>query len=440
MAADSVEPRPSPGSASLLDESGYTHERAFYLAQLALAAGRHADACAFVTALVKNKSAAKLLLSESERQLFSQAFKQQLAGHRGTLKLLELVAEHEQYPLHLTVLDVYARQMESGVLDLAKTVLSLIIEEQVPVCEDALQGGPPPALPQLGSPAGSSSVPSEPPTAAEGAAAPAECTAASAEAAESAPTVGGAAAASESSANPAGSKSASAVAPPPAAPSTSAVAQALVFWFKLAADYCRYVSESARDAAVVARHSDLALSYYSKARSHGALRLHPASPAVLGVALNFTVFLYEIRHCEEEARELAEAALVAAEEALAADSAATATAAASSEAALAAGPAASEAAPAGVTTGAVAGETKAVPPAPYAALTPSERAESGAVRALIAENLRLWREEEEDAAAAAAAGASEAGRPGVHEGASPAAGHASGASAMPQGSVGAGRR
>jgi hypothetical protein len=440
MAADNVEPTPHPGSASLLDERGYTHERALYLAQLALAAGRHSDACAFITALVKNKSAAKLLLSESERQLFSQAFKQQLAGHRGTLKLLELVAEHEQYPLHLTVLDVYARQMESGVLDLARTVLSLIVEEQVPVCEDALHGGPPPALPQLASPAGSSSVSPEAPAAVEGAAAPAADRASAA--ADSARTGGSAAAVGESSVAPEGSASATAVVAPNAAPSPPAVAQALVFWFKLAADYCRYVSESARDAAVVARHSDLALSYYSKARSHGALRLHPASPAVLGVSLNFTVFLYEIRRCEEEARELAEAALVAAEEALAADSASTAATATSPESALA-GAAGPEAALAGSAAAVVAAAREGASPVAYAALTPGERAESGAVRALIAENLRLWREEDEDAAAAAAAaaaGASEAGRPGVHEGAFPAAGHTSGAAAMPQGSVGVARR
>jgi hypothetical protein len=330
--------------------------------------------------------------------------------------------------------------MESGVLDLAKTVLALIVEEQVPVCEDALQGGPPPALPQLASPAGGVSVPPEPPTASEGAAALAECTAASADTAaeareaavESAPTVGSAAATGESSVGPAGAASSSTVSPP-VAPSTSAVAQAMVFWFKLAADYCRYVSESARDAAVVARHSDLALSYYSKARSHGALRLHPASPAVLGVALNFTVFLYEIRHCEGEARELAEAALEAAEEALAADSASTATAATSTDA-MPTVPSNSEAASAGSTAAVVAGAEKGAPPAPYVALTSSERAESGAVRALIAENLRLWREEEEDAAAAAA------GVPVPSEGASPAAGNASGAAAMPRGSVGPVRR
>jgi 14-3-3 protein epsilon len=131
--------------------------------------------------------------------------------------------------------------------------------------------------------------------------------------------------------------------------------EAVIFWYKLGADYCRYVSECHTDASTVATHSDMALSFYSKARQYASLYLHPASATSLGVALNFTVFLFEVRRCEDEAHEIAKAAL---EEATAALHATTPTAA-------------------------MAGLVGAPG-------TPEAMRETEAVLRLIRENLRVW--------------------------------------------------
>ena len=144
----------------------------------------------------------------------------------------------------------------------------------------------------------------------------------------------------------------------PGSPPARAAAEAGVFFYKLAGDYARYVSECHTVPFVVARHSDLALSFYSKARGVASAYLHPAHPAAVGVVLNFSVFLFEIRRCEEEAYELAQAVL--------------------EEAALALQP------EAGAPDAPVPHEPE------YPALTAQERADSSAVQGLIKENLLMW--------------------------------------------------
>ena len=160
--------------------------------------------------------------------------------------------------------------------------------------------------------------------------------------------------------------------------------EAVVFWHKIAADYCRYVSECHTDATIVAHHSDSALRFYSKARQYALQYLHPASPTLLGVTLNFTVFLFEIRRCEEEAYEIAKGALDDAGAALreAGSGAATPVAGDGAGGAAAAAAAASAASSAASTP-------SSAPPA-YSPLTPSAREESDTVAALIRENLRVW--------------------------------------------------
>ena len=97
-----------------------------------------------------------------------------------------------------------------------------------------------------------------------------------------------------------------------------AAVAAAVFWHTTCANFHRYVAERHSEAAVVARHSDLGLQHYSKAHSLAAARLHAASAEALGVALNFSVFLFDVRRCRAEAADLARGALDAAEAAAAA--------------------------------------------------------------------------------------------------------------------------
>jgi hypothetical protein len=230
-------------------------------------------------------------------------------------------------------------------------------------------------------------------------------------------------------------------------PATRAsAAEAVVFYYKLAADYCRYAAECLCDAttnaaavrgaaaapapapqssagtdfaasATVAAFSDQALAYYSKARAYSALYLHPAAPAVLGVTLNFTVFLFEIRRCESEAYDIAAAALEEAAAALAADDEAAAAAETRATAAIAGAHTTTAAAATATAAGRARGASSASSGASSGGsggcgrgsrynrsndstsntsssrcppLTAPERADSGVVQQLIRENLHVW--------------------------------------------------
>jgi len=266
--------------------------------------------------LVRVKSAAKRLLPPPERDLLSVAFKNRLTSFRGTLRMLAIVAEHETVPVHLTAVQTYAREMEASVLTVATELLTLAFDHAIPVADDAL---------------------------------------AAARAAGAAPAA--------ADAGSVGGGDGGVTAEAPRATVQDSV-DSLVFWYKLAADYCRYVSECHTDPATVAKHSDLALSYYSKARSFALTFQGPASPSALGIVLNFAVFLFEIRRCELEAFDLAKAALEDA-------AAALAVSAARKEGKDATGN--SEGDGSGGTT-----EVEAT------------RAEAEAVMALIRENLHVW--------------------------------------------------
>ena len=191
-----------------------------------------------------------------ERTMVSVAFKAKLTSARSALKMLGMVAEHERKATHLAAVQAYARVMEANVLALTTEVVELANSFQLPVCEDLLA-----RLDALPSSASSTSV------------------------AEKANVV-----------------------------------EALVFWYKLCADYCRYVAECHTYAGVVASHSDMALRFYSKARQYAGSYLSPASATLLGVVLNLTVFLFEVRRCEEDAQDIARITI---EEAIAAQSAPT---------------------------------------------------------------------------------------------------------------------
>ena len=74
----------------------------------------------------------------------------------------------------------------------------------------------------------------------------------------------------------------------------------------LLADYFRYLAEFARDATK-AEHSNNAETAY-KAATEKATELAPTHPIRLGLALNYSVFLYEVQTKSEEACALAKQA------------------------------------------------------------------------------------------------------------------------------------
>jgi 14-3-3 protein epsilon len=169
----------------------------------------------------------------------------------------------------------------------------------------------------------------------------------------------------------------------PGSPLARAAAEAAIFFYKLGGDYARYVSECHTDPGVVATHSDLALSYYSKARAVAGGHLHPGHPLGLGVLLNFSVFLFEVRHCEEEAYELAAAALDEVAVALRTP----------------------QPPPPGEGEGAdsPSSPSSSSSSSPWPPLSPQERSDSAAVQSLIRENLRVWAQVLELSSAAATA-------------------------------------
>ncbi|KAH0790955.1 14-3-3 protein [Histomonas meleagridis] len=80
-----------------------------------------------------------------------------------------------------------------------------------------------------------------------------------------------------------------------------------VFYEKLKADYYRYSVEF-KDEADRAEGSNKAKEAYEKALEIAKEQLNKANPAYLGLALNYSVFLYEIIGKKQEAIDLADAA------------------------------------------------------------------------------------------------------------------------------------
>jgi len=72
------------------------------------------------------------------------------------------------------------------------------------------------------------------------------------------------------------------------------------------ADYYRYLAEFAKDN-VKKEHADKAEAAY-KGATETAQGLAPTHPIRLGLALNFSVFLYEVQAKQEEACQLAKKA------------------------------------------------------------------------------------------------------------------------------------
>jgi len=82
--------------------------------------------------------------------------------------------------------------------------------------------------------------------------------------------------------------------------------EASVFYMKMKADYYRYLAEFAT-GAVKTEHADKAQEAYKEA-TEKATQLAPTHPIRLGLALNYSVFLYEVQSKTSEACDLAKQA------------------------------------------------------------------------------------------------------------------------------------
>ena len=82
-------------------------------------------------------------------------------------------------------------------------------------------------------------------------------------------------------------------------------AEAKAFFVKMVGDYYRYISENAKDAQLE-EVKQKALTYYQQANN---IELAACNPIKLGLALNFSVFHYEVMKNHAEACNLADSAL-----------------------------------------------------------------------------------------------------------------------------------
>ena len=85
-------------------------------------------------------------------------------------------------------------------------------------------------------------------------------------------------------------------------------AKGQAFYAKMIADYYRYIAENASGE----RHrevSDSALQYYTKAHETAKESLDAWDPIRLGLALNFSVFYFEVMNNSSKACDLAKTAL-----------------------------------------------------------------------------------------------------------------------------------
>ncbi len=88
---------------------------------------------------------------------------------------------------------------------------------------------------------------------------------------------------------------------------TQAEAEGKAFFLKMVGDYYRYMAESA-SGDVLSQARDGALQNYKEAETAGK-DLPPCNPIKLGLALNFSVFYYEVMQDNKQACTLAETAL-----------------------------------------------------------------------------------------------------------------------------------
>ncbi len=74
-----------------------------------------------------------------------------------------------------------------------------------------------------------------------------------------------------------------------------------VYWLKMRGDYSRYLAESLEDADAHHKAADTAHEAYKQASNIALNHLPAIHPTRLGLALNFSVFYYEILNSAERA-------------------------------------------------------------------------------------------------------------------------------------------
>jgi len=88
---------------------------------------------------------------------------------------------------------------------------------------------------------------------------------------------------------------------------TATTPEERVFYYKMKGDYYRYISEYATDS-LLSQVSDKALEAYNSASTEANTNLKTTHPIRLGLALNFSVFHYEVRNDPAKACNLAKTA------------------------------------------------------------------------------------------------------------------------------------
>jgi len=88
---------------------------------------------------------------------------------------------------------------------------------------------------------------------------------------------------------------------------SAATGESKVFYYKMKGDYHRYTAEYST-GEVRKESADNSLSAYKAASDIAVLELAPTHPIRLGLALNFSVFYYEILNSPDRACQLAKQA------------------------------------------------------------------------------------------------------------------------------------
>ncbi|KAL3862439.1 hypothetical protein ACJMK2_008405 [Sinanodonta woodiana] len=84
---------------------------------------------------------------------------------------------------------------------------------------------------------------------------------------------------------------------------------AKIFYFKMKGDYLRYQAEVSSGENALQELADKSEKAYQEALKIASTELAPTSVIRLGLVLNYSVFLYEIRHNAEQACDLAKRAI-----------------------------------------------------------------------------------------------------------------------------------
>jgi 14-3-3 protein epsilon len=87
--------------------------------------------------------------------------------------------------------------------------------------------------------------------------------------------------------------------------STASSPAAKVFWFKMKGDYYRYLTEMCEAATSKVEYGKLSNEAYKQATDIATTGLAPTCPIRLGLALNYSVYFYEIEDNPSKACEMA---------------------------------------------------------------------------------------------------------------------------------------